>query len=222
MHLDHAGATGVLLRDWPGTEVWVHERGAEHIVDPSRLVASATRLYGDEMDRLWGEMAPVDRDRLVVLEGGEERDGFAVAYTPGHASHHVSYLHLDSGLALTGDVTGVRIGDGPVIPPTPPPDIDLGAWSRSVEIVRRWRPDALAITHHGTYSDVERHLDELDEGLIRWGELARRGDPEAFVAQMEAATAGHGPYRLAGGTDQLYAGIARYWRKRDEQVSSPR
>ncbi|MDX6675759.1 MAG: hypothetical protein QOH11_3177, partial [Solirubrobacteraceae bacterium] len=111
IHLDHAGAAGALVRQWPDLEVHVHERGAPHLVDPGKLVASATRLYGDEMERRWGEIVPVPRENLRVLsgDGSEVVHGFRVAYTPGHASHHVCYLHENSGWAFVGDAAGVRI-----------------------------------------------------------------------------------------------------------------
>ena len=147
IHLDHAGAAGSLARRFPEAEVWVHERGARHMADPSRLLASATRLYGENMERLWGEFLPVPQERLRVLNGGESLGPLRVAYTPGHASHHVSYLHEETGWAFTGDVAGVRIATGPTIAPTPPPDIDLPAWRASLELIEGWRPEALAITH---------------------------------------------------------------------------
>ncbi len=143
IHLDHAGASGSLVRRWPELEVYVHERGAPHMVDPARLLESATRLYGADMDRLWGEFVAVPEERLRVLQGGEQiLDGaFEVAYTPGHASHHVCYLH--DGTAFVGDVGGVRIMPGSLtIPPTPPPDIDIEAWQQSLELVRGWRARA--------------------------------------------------------------------------------
>ena len=126
IHLDHAGSAGAIVRRWPEVEVYVHERGAPHMEDPSKLLSSARRLYGDTMDLRWGEVLPVPRERLRPLSGGETVEGFRVAYTPGHASHHVCYLHEDSGRAFVGDVAGVSIGGGGlVLPPTPPPDIDL-------------------------------------------------------------------------------------------------
>ncbi len=138
IHLDHAGASGSLVARWPDLEVYVHERGARHMADPGRLLESARRLYGADMDRLWGEFLPVPEGNLRVLSGGEriEVQGtpgpFEVAYTPGHASHHVSYLHR--GTAFVGDVGGVRImPESLTIPPTPPPDIDLEAWHRSLD-----------------------------------------------------------------------------------------
>ncbi|HEX7610894.1 MAG TPA: MBL fold metallo-hydrolase, partial [Solirubrobacteraceae bacterium] len=167
IHLDHAGATGTLLRRFPEAEVWVHERGARHMVDPSRLIDSATRLYGAEMQRLWGEFLPVPADRVRVLEGGETLGAFRVAYTPGHASHHVSYLHQPSGFAFTGDVTGVRIGQGPILAPTPPPDIDVEAWLASLSAIEAWNPGALAVTHFGSYDRVAEHLSGVREQLER-------------------------------------------------------
>jgi glyoxylase-like metal-dependent hydrolase (beta-lactamase superfamily II) len=147
IHLDHAGATGTLVERWPRAEVYVHERGAKHMADPSRLVESATRLYGEDMDHLWGEMRAVPEANLRVLAGGETilSGAYEVAYTPGHASHHVSYRH--DGTAFVGDVGGVRVSeDGMTIPPTPPPDIDVEAWHQSIELIRGWAPDRLAMT----------------------------------------------------------------------------
>ena len=214
IHLDHAGATGTLLRDWPSTEVWVHERGARHMADPEKLIASARQIYAERMDELWGEIAPVPQENLVVLEGGESRNGFEVKYTPGHAKHHVSYLHHDSGIVFAGDTAGVRIGDGPVIPPTPPPDIDLEQWKSSVQILRDFKPSALAIAHFGTYTDVDRHLDDMDAAIGHWGDLAREVDAAEFERQMIEAIPGNRPYTLAMPTATLHAGLARYWEKR--------
>jgi glyoxylase-like metal-dependent hydrolase (beta-lactamase superfamily II) len=219
IHLDHAGAAGSLVRRWPGLEVWVHERGARHVVDPSRLIASATRLYGDDMDRLWGEILPVPEANLRVLTGGERVGDWRVAYTPGHASHHVSYLHEPTGSAFTGDVAGVRIGDGPVIPPTPPPDIDLEAWRDSLDVLESWRAERVGVTHFGTFTDVERHLSELREGLDRWGERARHTDADGYVAAIEQALAGAGDeasYLAAMPPATLWPGLDRYWRSRVE------
>ena len=143
IHLDHAAATGALVRRWPELEVYVHERGAPHLVDPSKLLASAERLYGDAMERLWGEIVPVPEDNVKPLAGGETVLGMRVAYTPGHASHHVSYLHEASGTAFIGDVAAVKIpGVELVVPPTPPPDIDIEAWIDSIGVVEAWAPRA--------------------------------------------------------------------------------
>jgi glyoxylase-like metal-dependent hydrolase (beta-lactamase superfamily II) len=143
IHLDHAGAAGKLVERWPDLEVWVHERGAPHLIDPAKLLASAGRLYGDDMDRLWGEVVPVPARNLRVLSGGERVAGWRVAYTPGHASHHVSYLHERTATIFAGDVAGVRIPpEGHVLAPTPPPDIDLDAWHASLDLLDGWAPTA--------------------------------------------------------------------------------
>jgi glyoxylase-like metal-dependent hydrolase (beta-lactamase superfamily II) len=228
IHLDHAGASGSLLRRWPNLEVYVHERGAPHMIDPSKLIDSATRLYGDDMERLWGEFIAVPEERLHVLKGGEtlsfEAGRFEVAYTPGHASHHVSYLH--DGTAFVGDVGGVQITPGSlVIPPTPPPDINVEAWHESIELVRSWRPERLAITHFGAAENVDGHLDELDRRLDRWAALARDSDQEAFIEAVHQEVASvtepdvASAYEKAAAADQLYMGYERYWRKRAPGVS---
>ncbi len=170
IHLDHAGGAGAIVRRWPDVEVWVHERGARHIVDPSRLIASATRLYGDDMARLWGDMLPIPQANVRVLHGGEAIGGWRVEATPGHAQHHVAYLYEETGTVFAGDVAGVRIADGPVLPPTPPPDIDLEAWAASLDIVEAWHPERLAVTHFGTFTDV----DGPHRGAAREPRAARR------------------------------------------------
>jgi glyoxylase-like metal-dependent hydrolase (beta-lactamase superfamily II) len=219
IHLDHAGATGSLVQRWPEAEVWVHERGARHMADPSKLIASATRIYGDDMDRLWGTMVPVPAERLRVLQGGETIDGWRVAYTPGHAVHHVSYLHEESRVAYCGDVAGVRVGEGPVFPPTPPPDIDLEAWRASIDVVEAWEPQRLAVTHFGTFDDPARHLADLRAGLDHWGDVARDADAEGFeqavVDHLSGLSEGvHASYLKAMPPDTLYSGLARYWQRR--------
>jgi glyoxylase-like metal-dependent hydrolase (beta-lactamase superfamily II) len=230
IHLDHAGATGSLVERWPKLEVYVHERGAPHLIDPSRLLDSARRLYGDDMDRLWGGMVPVPEGNLRILKGGERviDDRFEVAYTPGHAYHHVSYLHkrtpiMGERVAFVGDVGGVRIGDGSLtIAPTPPPDIDLDAWHESIERIRGWRPDRLAIAHFGSYDDVQHQLDEVGWRLDEWAQRAREQDRVAFVAGVrDEIENGADPdlldaYALAAPPDLVYAGLERYWRKRAE------
>jgi glyoxylase-like metal-dependent hydrolase (beta-lactamase superfamily II) len=227
IHLDHAGVSGSLVERWPDLEVYVHQRGARHLIDPERLMESARRLYGEDMDRLWGEMVPLPEENLRVLHGGERLfDGsYEVAYTPGHASHHVSYLH--DGTAFVGDVGGVRIDpDSLTIPPTPPPDIDLEKWHTSIELVSAWRPERLAITHFGMSEDVEAQLAELSERLDRWGARARDEDLESFIAGIRAEIAEHtaadqvNTYTQAAAPDQLYAGLERYWRKRAETTQA--
>ncbi len=217
IHLDHAGATGSLLARFPEIEeVWVHERGARHMIDPAKLLASAGRLYGDDMQRLWGEMLPVPEDRVRVLAGGERLPGFQVAYSPGHASHHVTYLHEESHTAICGDVAGVRISEqGPVFAPTPPPDIDLPAWRASLEALEGWRPRALALTHFGQYEDVSAHISQMRESLAEMESWAREGDQERFAAALEEkisrrAVATLPAYTQAMPPDQCYAGMRRY------------
>jgi glyoxylase-like metal-dependent hydrolase (beta-lactamase superfamily II) len=217
IHLDHAGATGSLLARFPEIEeVWVHERGARHMIDPAKLLASAGRLYGDDMERLWGEMLPVPEDRVRILTGGEQLPGFQVAYTPGHASHHVAYLHKDSGTVICGDVAGVRIvQQGPVFAPTPPPDIDLPAWRTSLEVVEAWRPRALALTHFGLYEDVSAHLAQMRESLEEMESWAREGEAQRFAAALaqkisQRAASTLPAYSQAMPPDQCYAGMQRY------------
>jgi len=223
IHLDHAGASGSLARLFPELEVYVHERGARHMADPQRLLDSARRLYGDDMDRLWGVFEPVPSERLRPLTGGEVLElgdrRFEVAYTPGHASHHVSYLH--DGTAFVGDVGGVRIApQTPPFPPTPPPDIDLDLWHRSLEVVAAWAPERLAMTHFGASQDVEWQLAEVGARLDRIAELARQLDSERWIEAVRAELRdGSSPevfeaYLQAAPTDQAYAGLRRYWDKR--------
>jgi glyoxylase-like metal-dependent hydrolase (beta-lactamase superfamily II) len=219
IHLDHAGATGALVRTFPDLTVYVHELGAPHLVDPSRLLKSAGRLYGEEnMDRMWGETVPVPEDNISLLKGGETVEGFRVAYAPGHASHHVVYLHEDSGWAFTGDVAGVRIErDGPIVPPTPPPDIDVEAWLQSIDRLAEWDPAALALTHYGAYDDVGAHLTAIREALRKQAEWVRDLDEEAFLARRREWVANAPVYEQAAPAEQMWLGLERYWRKRAER-----
>lgn len=224
IHFDHAGGTGTLVHRFPGLEVYVHERGAPHMRNPERLWASAAQLYGeDNMLAIWGEFLPVPEERLHALSGGETlrigADTFEVAYTPGHAKHHVSYLH--DGTAFVGDVGGVRIEAGtPTLPPTPPPDIDVEAWHRSIDLIRAWRPRRLAITHFGSYDDPAAQLDELSRRLDRWAESARTQDRDDWITTVrDDVRAAVSPdefdsFMAAVPVDQAYAGLRRYWEKR--------
>ena len=223
IHLDHAGATGVLCRRYPNLKVYVHERGARHLVDPTKLLESAGRLYGDDMWELWGEVAPVPEERLHVLEGGETVEGFRVAYTPGHASHHVSYFHEDSGDAYVGDVAGVRLPPYELtLAPTPPPDIDVEAWLDSLHTVASWNPQSLALTHFGQVTDVAEHLHRVRHALIESADSARLDGEERFIAKLETSLAeATDPatveaFEQAAPPDQLYQGLERYWRKKAE------
>jgi glyoxylase-like metal-dependent hydrolase (beta-lactamase superfamily II) len=222
IHLDHAGATGSLVRRWPELPVYVHERGAPHLGDPSKLIASAARLYGDEMERLWGEIAPVPEANLHPLSGGERILGFEVAYTPGHASHHVSFLHEESGRAFVGDTAAVKIPPGNfVLPPTPPPEIDLELWERSIELIARWEPSSLGITHFGEIEDAAGHLARVRERLREQAERARALDAEHFERRLREDIAAAVPDRATAEAmlqavppEQQWAGLDRYWKKR--------
>jgi glyoxylase-like metal-dependent hydrolase (beta-lactamase superfamily II) len=222
IHLDHAGASGSLVKRWPDLEVYVHEQGASHLADPARLLESARRLYGNDMERLWGEFLPVPEANLRVLSGGERLWGgrFEVAYTPGHASHHVSYLHERT--AFVGDVGGVRITpDALTIPPTPPPDIDIEAWHASIDQVLRWKPERLAMTHFGENGEIGDQLADLADRLDTWAALVHTEDLQTFVGIVEseiergASPARRRAYKQAAPPEQIYAGLERYWRKRE-------
>jgi glyoxylase-like metal-dependent hydrolase (beta-lactamase superfamily II) len=228
IHLDHAGISGTLVRRWPDLPVYVHELGAPHMADPGKLVVSVARLLGEEnMRTLWGDVVPVPEKNLHVLRGGETViDGaFRVEYTPGHAAHHVSYLHEPSGTALVGDVAGIRIPPSDfTLAPTPPPDIDVEAWHASIDLVADWEPNALAITHFGLHDDAGALLDAAHEELAILAEAARTLDAEAFLARFEAdvkARAGGAEaaeaYLQAVPGDLQHPGLARYWSKLGEQ-----
>ena len=228
IHLDHAAATGALVRRWPRLEVYVHERGAPHLIDPSRLIASATRLYGQEMERLWGEIVPVPEANVKPLAGGEDVLGMRVAYTPGHASHHVCYLHEGSGTAFVGDVAGVRIPPSDlIVPPTPPPDIDVEAWIDSIAIVESWRPERLALTHFGDVDEPVRHLEAVRERLREEADLAKRLSEEEYERHHRARVAESVSPETAEELIQCvppeyqWRGLNRYWEKRAARPYGP-
>ena len=235
IHLDHAGATGTLLQRLPHAIAYVHERGAPHMIDPTKLLASAARLYGLNMDRFWGEFRPVAADRLRVLRGGEHLDiagrTVAVKYTPGHASHHVSYFDTATGVAYVGDTAGIRVVGSYIKAPTPPPDIDLELWEASLQQIEAWKPRALVLTHFGRVDDVADHLrnfrgvlerqaalvretlasDGTDEERIRRFVEDMRADARRRLSPEDAAST-----EAAAAFDQLWQGLARYWRKKGE------
>jgi glyoxylase-like metal-dependent hydrolase (beta-lactamase superfamily II) len=225
IHFDHAGASGSLVRRWPDLPVYVHERGAPHMRDPSRLVASAARLYGGEdgLRRTWGEVVPVPDSNLHILSGGETDvlGAFRVQYTPGHASHHVCYLHEPSGWAFVGDVAGVRIPPHSLtLAPTPPPDVDVDAWKRSLDAVAAWEPAGLGLTHFGAAEDARAQLDAC-RAALDWGvELVQSHDQEGFEAALRARVREEaGPdaesQLLAAPPDHLFLGLDRWRRKRE-------
>lgn len=223
VHLDHAGAAGTLARRFPALKVFVHELGAPHLADPTKLVESASRLYGEAMERLWGDVEPVPEQQIHVLRGGESVEGLLVAPTPGHASHHVSYLSTDSGDAFVGDVAGVRIPPHEhTRAPTPPPEIDVESWLDSLHTVAAWDPSALCLTHFGRVTDVEDQLHRVRTSLLDNADLARRAGEEAFIRELDAADleatdeVAAERLRQAAPTDQLYMGLERYWRMKAE------
>jgi glyoxylase-like metal-dependent hydrolase (beta-lactamase superfamily II) len=221
IHFDHAGATGALVRRWPDLEVYVHERGAPHMANPEKLVASAARLYGGEegLRETWGEVVPVPEDNLKILSGGETVLGFKVAYTPGHASHHVSYFHEESGWAFVGDMAGVRIPPWDLtLAPTPPPDIDVAAWDKSLDTIAGWDPQRLALTHFGIADDVAGQLAAAREALHWQADLAAEHDQEGFMAALHERIAREAPedveaFEQAAPLDHLFLGLARWHSK---------
>jgi glyoxylase-like metal-dependent hydrolase (beta-lactamase superfamily II) len=227
IHLDHAGASGALVRRFPRLPVYVHKRGAPHMIDPSRLVASASKLYGEEnMARLWGEIVPVPESNVRVLTGGETVEGHRVAYAPGHAWHHVAYLGERDGDAFTGDVAGVRIAPGHyVAPPCPPPDIDIEAWNGSLDVLEQWDPQGLCLTHFGRSEGVPDHIARLRAQLESWAGWAHAGDRDAFVEAAHAEYRAAEPDALdsldqAAPVEQSWFGLERYWRKRAQREAA--
>ncbi|MGN6866949.1 MAG: MBL fold metallo-hydrolase [Solirubrobacteraceae bacterium] len=220
IHLDHAGATGALLERWPNTEVWVHANGAPHLIDPSKLIASASRLYGDAMERLWGRVVPVPADAIRIPADGQALGPFTVLDTPGHANHHFAYLHDATGTLFAGDVVGVRIPPSScVLPPTVPPEFNLVAWQQSIEKVRALRPIRLVPTHFGVFDDVDEHLTAISESIDYWALRASELDESDFVAELNCVVADAGDeatraaYGLAAQPNVCWMGARRYWKR---------
>jgi len=217
IHLDHAGAAGVLVRLHPELQVHVSEVGAPHLVDPTRLESSARRLYGETFDTLWGELAPVPPDNIHIATGNVA--GLECFPAPGHARHHVCYLAQD-GTLYAGDAAGVRIEpDEVVLPPTPPPDFDLDAWQHTLDEIERRAPARLALIHFGVADDPERHLGELRERLPQWVDRVATGATEeefteAVREDLIEARADLGAYEQAMPFWQSFAGLKRYVEKR--------
>jgi glyoxylase-like metal-dependent hydrolase (beta-lactamase superfamily II) len=218
IHLDHAGATGTLVREHPGLQVHVSEIGAPHLVDPSRLEASARRLYGDAFDPLWGELAPVPEENVQTV--GSRVVGLDCFPSPGHASHHVCYLH-DDGTLYAGDAAGVRIGPGRlVLPASPPPDSDVEGWFRTFEEIEHRKPERLALIHFGVFDSPSEHLLLAREELAKWSERCEQGmsEQEWIDAARRDLLPGAGDdaqtWELAAPLWQSYAGMKRYWDKK--------
>ena len=219
IHLDHAGAAGCLVREHPQLRVHVSEIGAPHLVDPSRLEASARRLYGDTFDALWGELAPVPEANIEIAR--ETVAGLACFATPGHASHHVCYLDND-GTLYAGDAAGVRIQPHRlVLPPTPPPEFDLDAWLTTIEEIGRRAPQRLALVHFGIVDDVAEHLAELRDRLDEWTELidhVESADEFAAHVRRELDSDAIDAYDGAMPLWQSYAGLRRYAEKQRQRA----
>jgi glyoxylase-like metal-dependent hydrolase (beta-lactamase superfamily II) len=236
IHLDHSGSVGSILEKFPHIDVVVHGRGAPHLADPAKLLASAGRLYAQDMDRLWCDVKPVPATHLKAVEGGETLTVVGrevkVEYTPGHASHHVSYLDTASRVAFVGDTAGIRRGSSSyVMPPTPPPDIDLEAWRASEQKILAWDPDTLFLTHFGPHHGARQHFQAMFENIDTWSRIVRRLLADASVPNDEdrqkrfadeafrdlRQRVGEGEaldYTKAGGLNYSWQGLARYWRKR--------
>lgn len=234
IHLDHAGATGALVRENPRLRVYVHSRGAAHLIDPSTLLRSASRLYGNDMLRLFGEFMPVPASNLQALDGGENISlgsrSLQVLYTPGHASHHVTYFDQTDGVAFVGDTAGISINGHPfILPATPPPDISLELWENSLDAIAGLHPRRLFLTHFSFSDDPARHISSYRERLLRWrdlsaGILAHNLDEAASMhrfAQEIAAEAAQflspdevSQYVFNGALHLSWLGLARYHRKR--------
>ncbi|HEY4839010.1 MAG TPA: MBL fold metallo-hydrolase [Candidatus Acidoferrales bacterium] len=237
IHFDHAGATGTLVKENPNLKIYVHELGAKHLKDPSRLLNSATRLYGDALQQMFGEFLPVPTENIHELIGGESfrtagRE-IEVAYTPGHASHHVSYFDQSTGAAFTGDTTGMRLPGYKIVAPlTPPPDIDLAAFTESLAEIERRKPSQLLLPHFGAYNNVGEHLQATREALYAWTERTwtiMKNNPEEsariekFTAQAEEEFRAQLPneeiiarYNAVAMPQLSWYGLERYWRKRIE------
>ncbi len=233
IHLDHAGATGALVRENPRLEVYVHSKGAPHMIDPSKLLASAARLWPNELQTLFGETLPVPAEKLRILEGGETLNLGArkleVVYTPGHASHHVSYFDNVEGIAFVGDTAGVRIeGQAYVMPATPPPDIDLAVWDTSFAAILERKPGRLFLTHFGFSDNPSEHLRLFRERLHRWAALTAEtlriaandsAAMDSFMSATYAEISQHLPageadhYAFSAGLNLSFLGLARYLRK---------
>ncbi len=212
IHLDHAGAAGVLVREHPTLQVHVSEIGAPHLIDPSRLEMSARRLYGGTFDTLWGELAPVSEQNVHVV--GDRVLGLECFPSPGHASHHVVYVDSD-GTAYCGDAAGVRIQpEELVVPPTPPPEVDVDAWHRTIDEIERRNPDELALIHFGIARNAKEHLEQLRTRLDEWANRVAAGatEEEFVAAAIDSPAAAE--YDRAMPLWQSYAGLKRWAEKR--------
>jgi glyoxylase-like metal-dependent hydrolase (beta-lactamase superfamily II) len=234
IHLDHGGGAGHVARLFPGATIWVHDIGAKHVADPTRLVASARRLFGEALDTLYGEPDPVPEGRIRSMEEGTliplgDRE-LRVLYTPGHASHEVTVYERDSGTAFVGDTAGVCYGEGWQKPATPPPEFDLDAALDSIARVQQLRPRAICFTHFGP--GAEAMLDRAAQDLRAWDSLlrplVRQGvDEDELMAALEPNVGeppGDAGFRTSAAdlssTRNSMLGFLRYYRKKAEQQGS--
>lgn len=238
IHLDHAGSAGVLMRRLPKARLLVHPFGAPHMIDPTKLMASATRIYGERMEELWGEVAPVPADRVDILEDGARFQAggreLVALHTPGHAMHHIAYHDVATNAVFTGDVAAVRLDSAPYVrPPTVPPELDLILWRESVQRLRALNPNRFYLTHFGAFDDISWHLDDLLCRLFFWSgwtdvrlesesdtsivteQLRRLGDAEIVAACGDDRLVR--PYEVATSYQMTVDGIARYLNKRRSQ-----
>ncbi len=235
IHLDHAGAAGTLTRLLPKAQVFAHSKGAPHLLDTSKVLASAARIYGDQMQKLWGKIESVPQERLNTMEGGDilkvAGRRLEVHYTPGHAIHHIIFFDAHSGELFAGDVAGVKLRDSDYVrPPTPPPDLDIEAWSDSINLTKSLRPDVLYIGHFGAIKDPAQHFGRLREKLYAWGDFVlnamRDGKNEAEIIEMlkahtqpelERVTGNEHAlqrYEIATNYPMTVQGYMRYWKKK--------
>lgn len=235
IHLDHAGATGMIVRRQPQVRVHVHPIGAPHLIQPERLIRSAKRIYGDRFDGLWGPVMPVPAAQIRTVVHNDElvlNDRRLLGlYTPGHASHHVAWLDRSSGILYAGDAAGMRVMEASlIIPVAPPPDIDIERWDDSLELLAAQESRELFLTHFGPVRDVSAHLKAMHERLHGWSEAVRAslnqtGDDASKSAQFHEAEMNLTrasvapefltPYTIMGQPSGSWYGLARYWRKKE-------
>lgn len=229
IHLDHAGAAWRMAER--GATIYVHPKGAPHLADPSKLWASAGRIYGEQMEALWGQMGYVPEGQIEIVQDGQViRMGeveIRALETPGHAYHHHAYLVGEA--LIGGDVTGVKIGRGPVLPPCPPPEIHIEAWRESLAKIRALKPRKIYLTHFGQTEDVGSHLEALEARLLEWADwikqklqagLTREQMVPAFEAYVAATLQSAGlseeevqEYEFADPAWMSVDGLVRYWNK---------
>lgn len=230
IHLDHAGAAWAFAET--GAKIYVHPFGLQHLLDPGKLMASAARIYQDQMERLWGTMKAIPEDQLIAVDHKETislgEHEITSWHTPGHATHHIAWQF--STFIMSGDVGGVKINNGIVVPPCPPPDINLEDWSASIELIKKLNPTSLYLTHYGKVDKPNEHLDALEKQLYDWanwmkpkyeaGEAVEKVVPEfqAYVKQQlhESGIVGaeYEKYEAANPSWMSVAGLMRYWKKK--------